>query len=261
MGGMCNEVSYWTTPWKLGAWILDVYTIFSVLNVPTLLTNNGECSKPRLGYDIPNDLIQLVGLNTSLVDAVLKGLLVVLVLHPIAAGLSFLTLFFSLFLASHGISIFTLILAIITALVTSVVLAADLALVIVAKNKVPSLTNNGFAVNWGNGVWMVLTSLVLTWLAVIFLSARACFCCGVRRWAAQQLNDFAFSLNWFPIRKDRRERYWWRWRQITILNFSRLGICIMTSNPSKLKSKYSSWRPECLGSLRAPSCLDLRILQ
>ena len=45
--------------------------------------------------------------------------------------------------------------ALLTALVSSVTLAADLALIIVAKSKVKDLTIAQFEVNFGNGVWMV----------------------------------------------------------------------------------------------------------
>jgi len=153
----------------------------SVLDEPTLFTNDGDCYGPRLGYVVPEDIISLTGYSTSVVDDVLKGLLVILVLHPIAAGLSFATLVSSLFLASHKLSILALVLAIITAIVTTVVFAVDLALVIVAKSQVSNLQGLEFAIQWGPAPWMGLAAAILTWLAVIALSARACYCFGVRR--------------------------------------------------------------------------------
>ncbi|KAF9012571.1 hypothetical protein BDQ17DRAFT_1344186 [Cyathus striatus] len=147
-----------------GVWGVCVNTISNTLIF---------CTKPRLGYDIPPFLVSLIGASQESVDVVEKALLVILILHPIAAGLSLATLFTSLFLASHGCSIFTLILAIVTAIVSTVVFGVDLAVVMVGRNK--------FKVNFGNGVWMILGGVVATWLAVVFLSARACYCCGVRR--------------------------------------------------------------------------------
>lgn len=85
----------------------------------------------------------------------LKGLEVLLVLHPVSAGLSFLTFVQAAFLGNHGVSICALIIALITALISSVTLAADLALVIVAKSKVKDITLAKFEVNFGNAVWMV----------------------------------------------------------------------------------------------------------
>jgi hypothetical protein len=123
----------------------------------------------------------LAGISPTLAQAVEKGLLVILVLHPIAGGLATLGFIWSLFLASHPAAIFSLFIAIVTAIVASVVFAIDLALVIVARNEISSLPAFHLAVDWGNAVWMVLVAVVMTWLAVISLSARVCYCCGVRR--------------------------------------------------------------------------------
>ena len=78
-----------------------------------------------------------------------------LVLHPIAAGLSFLTFIQAAFLGNHGVSICALIIALITALISSVTLAADIALVIVAKSKVKNISLAKLEVSFGNAVWMV----------------------------------------------------------------------------------------------------------
>ncbi|KAJ7670255.1 hypothetical protein B0H17DRAFT_204755 [Mycena rosella] len=152
----------------------------SVLNEPTFFSDTALCFGPQLGYVVPDDIITLLNINVTLVQFVLKGLLVVLVLHPIAAGLSLVTLVSSLFLASHSISILALVLSIVTALVSTAVFAVDLALVIIAKSQVKQITTVQFAIQWGNAPWMGLTAVILTWLAVIALSARACYCFGVR---------------------------------------------------------------------------------
>ena len=153
-------------------------SIFSVLDRPD---NFGECIGPQLGYTIPSDLIALTGLNPSIVDILLKALVVLLVLHPVAASLSFITFVNSLFLGSHTISIFALIFSVITSLVSTAVFGIDLALVLVAKSNVKAITVAHLEVAWGNAVWMVLTATILTWAAVFLLSARVCYCCGVRR--------------------------------------------------------------------------------
>lgn len=146
--------------------------------------NPGKCFGPKLGYTIPADIIDQAsraGISSSVVGILLHGLVVLLVLHPVAAGLSFLTFINSLFLGSHAVSIVALILSVITALVSTIVFAIDLALVLVAKSKVKSISVGNFEVNWGNAVWMVLAATILTWIAAILLSARACYCCGIRR--------------------------------------------------------------------------------
>lgn len=152
----------------------------SVLNVPTIFTNTGECTKPRLGYDVNESILELTG-QPQLIQAVLEGLTAVLILHPISAGLALLTLLPGLFLGSHPLSILALVLCIVTALVTTVSCAVDIALVAVAKNKIPSLTSGLFEVAFGNAPWITLAAVVLTWVAVVLLSAVVCECCGLRR--------------------------------------------------------------------------------
>ena len=121
------------------------------------------------------------GVSPETVTVIEDALIVVLVLHPVVAGLAFLSVISSLFLASHAFSIFTLILTIITALVASVSMAIDLALVLVARNRLSTLGTFSIAIEFGNGVWMIVTGVILTWIAVVLLSARACYCLGVRR--------------------------------------------------------------------------------
>ncbi|KAG6920033.1 hypothetical protein DXG01_010101 [Tephrocybe rancida] len=124
----------------------------SVLDQPTWLTNNGECFGPMLGYDIPQNLTDLAGVSPTIVQAVEHGLLFVLVLHPIAAGFSFLGFIASCFLASHGLAIFALVVTILAVIVGTVVLAIDLALVIIVRNKVIDEIPYNFEVLFGPGV-------------------------------------------------------------------------------------------------------------
>ncbi|KAE9400680.1 hypothetical protein BT96DRAFT_1018683 [Gymnopus androsaceus JB14] len=165
---------------RFGVWGVCAY---SQLNPPSVLHDDGLCYGPKLGYAnvIPTSLLSEIGLTQTEVDGVLEGLLGVLILHIIAAGFSFVSLFTSLFLASHGMTIFSLVLTIITALLSTIVFVVDAVIVGVAKSHIPTLTGNGLAVNVGNAVWLVLGALIASWLGIIFLSARACYCCGVRR--------------------------------------------------------------------------------
>jgi len=164
------------TELRFGVW---GFCASSALDPPTLFTNNGECFGPQLGYDIPASISALVGISSSETNAVLKALLIVLILHLVAAVLSLFTLVASLFLASHTVTIIALLFSVITALLNSVVFAIDIAIVIVVKDELP-LFDNGLAVGWGNAPWMTLVAVILTWTAVVVLSARACYCCGVR---------------------------------------------------------------------------------
>ncbi|KAF9560987.1 hypothetical protein CPC08DRAFT_707710 [Agrocybe pediades] len=159
------------------------FGVWGVCTGSSLEPLDGICYGPRLGYTVPSYVIKILDLNPDLVSIVEKALTTLLVLHPVACGLCLLSLLFSLFLASHAFSIFTLILAILTAIVSSTILGIDLALVIVAKSKLKDLANESIHldIDFGNAVWMIVAAVALSWLAVIALSARACYCLGVRR--------------------------------------------------------------------------------
>ncbi|KIM40351.1 hypothetical protein M413DRAFT_177783 [Hebeloma cylindrosporum] len=155
--------------------------------VQPTLTNAGECFGPKLGYDVPDYIANAIGLSPTLVAVVQKALLVVLVLHPIVAGLTLLNFIAALFLGSHIVAIFVLVFTILTSLVATLALGVDLGLVLAAKAELAKLQNVQFEIVFGNGVWMIVTAVVLCWLAVIALSARSCYCLGVRRSVSHSL--------------------------------------------------------------------------
>ena len=151
----------------------------------TSASNPATCLGPTLGYNISSFAnLSDAGVSPDIVNIIEVGLLVVLVLHPIVAGLALLSAGFSLFLASHAFSIVALIFTIITAIIATVSLAIDLALVLVARSRLPSLGTFSLEIDFGNGVWLILTAVILTWAGVILLSARACYCLGVRRYVS-----------------------------------------------------------------------------
>ncbi|KAH7909511.1 hypothetical protein BJ138DRAFT_1066885 [Hygrophoropsis aurantiaca] len=171
-----DPVSNAATELKFGIWgVCAISTLNSV-------TAQGACYGPKLGYTIPSSLLSLVGLSDQIASVVLNGLLVLLVLHLVAAGLSTVIFILSLFLHSHAVAITALVVAIITAIISTVMFAADVALVLVVRNNIDTLFSGAdFSVTFGDGVWMILVAMILTWAAVVVLSARACYCCGVRR--------------------------------------------------------------------------------
>ena len=66
---------------------------------------------------------------------------------------------------------------------STIVFAADLALVLVAKHKLSGLQHTvNVTVSFGNGVWIVLVSTFFTWVVMILLAARVCYCCGFGRY-------------------------------------------------------------------------------
>ncbi|KAH7928704.1 hypothetical protein BV22DRAFT_1030468 [Leucogyrophana mollusca] len=178
-----DPVSNAATELKFGVWgVCAISTLNSV-------TAEGACYGPQLGYTIPSSLLSLLGLSDELASVALNGLLVLLVLHLVTAGLSTIILILSLFLHSHAVAISALVVAIIASIISTVAFAADVALVLVVRNNIDSLFSGAdFSVQFGNGVWMILVAMILTWAAVVVLSARACYCCGVRR-PAKKVNS------------------------------------------------------------------------
>ena len=147
------------------------------------LQENVACIGPQLRYTIPESVVALAGFSPVVVDILQTGLLTVLILHPIAAAIVFVAAFFSLFLGSHGFAIFVLLLTILAAIASTIVLGVDFALVVTAKNQLAGLNGGSFGLEivFGNGVWLMLVGCAMVWLAVLLLSARVCYCCGVQR--------------------------------------------------------------------------------
>lgn len=167
------------TNFRFGVW---GFCASSALDAPTILTNNGECTKDQLGYTIPPDILSLSGYPPELSDAVVKTLTLLLVMHPISAGISLIALFLSLFLRSECMTILCLIATLISAVASSIVLAADLAIVLVAENKIKdALGPHVLDVTFGDAVWMIVAGVAMSWLGAILTSAIACRCCGIRR--------------------------------------------------------------------------------
>jgi len=153
---------------------------------------DGLCYGPSVGYQIPDSILNITG-YPALAKAVLKGVTALLILHPIVAALSFIGAVTSLFLSTHTMLIISLIFTIVNTFLSSIVLAADLAIVIVARNRVPGLTGGNFDIEWGDALWLVLVGVVLSWLGMILLCIPVCGCCGVsdvyNAWEAKQFRS------------------------------------------------------------------------
>jgi hypothetical protein len=150
------------------------------LDTPTAFNNDGQCSAPRLGYQIDNSILALTG-QTALVQVALKGLIVVLILHPICAGLCLISLLCAVVSWSHTFAICALVWTVAAAILATVSAAADLVLVRVAKAKIDDVMGLSFEILWGNAPWMSVVAVVLLWIVIVLQSATLCGCCGVSR--------------------------------------------------------------------------------
>lgn len=136
------------TDLRFGVW---GFCASSVLDLPTIFENNGRCTKPRLGYDVPEDLLDLTGYPDA-AGLVVKAFTVLFVLHPVCAIVAFACMFTSLFLSSKAMTIISLFLSTVSAILGSVVFATDLAIEIVARDKVaPVILDGNVMIGWGMG--------------------------------------------------------------------------------------------------------------
>ena len=143
-------------------------------------TRDGSCSRPRLGFELDNQILEILGLDDNL-DALNRVLTAALVLHPIACGITFIALVISLFMlrrGSNGLSarlpsFLTLGFGALAGILTTAVFLIDVIMVAILRSRVRDQTEGQVTAVWGNAVWMTLGATVATWLAICGA------CCGM----------------------------------------------------------------------------------
>ncbi|TGJ84935.1 hypothetical protein E0Z10_g3843 [Xylaria hypoxylon] len=140
------------------------------------LTSSGSktCSKSRIGYD-PVAVIERNVADSSFSDyahSTAKGLTKVMVLHPIATGLAFISFFLALgagivgsFLAALG--------AFITFIVVAVVVITDFVSFAIVKSAVNDSSDTVVA-SWGPAAWTTLVAGILCLFAAVILLFTCC---------------------------------------------------------------------------------------
>ncbi|KAH9177549.1 hypothetical protein EDB89DRAFT_2112071 [Lactarius sanguifluus] len=133
----------------------------------------GFCAT-RSGYTINPQTIAVVTDEEGLADLILKGLTASRCSRssPVTA---------SCCMYRKLPWIISLVLSVPTAITSTIVCAADLALIITARQRVKDHPTLNVSIDFGNGVWMVLVSALFTWIAMVLLAARVCRCCGFGR--------------------------------------------------------------------------------
>ncbi|KAL7942169.1 actin cortical patch SUR7/pH-response regulator pali [Trichoderma barbatum] len=139
---------------------------------------NDDCTKAHVGYDATAALGQANQLNFSKNDRDAARVLTrVMILHPIAAGLTFLA-----FLLCLGTSILgSLVASIFSALAfiaTVIAMACDFAGFQIIKHAVNTRGPANVEAHWGPAVWCILAAAALTLIATILVFIT---CCAGRR--------------------------------------------------------------------------------
>jgi len=142
--------------------------------------NTGMCTAPKLGYTVDDAVLQLTG-QAGLAKIALKALMGILVIHPVACGLAFISLIASLVTTWNpvrSLNVISLVAVILAAVSTTIVFVIDVILIPIARAKVEDATKGSLTVSFGNAAWMTLAAAVVLWFGVIGASAIACGCCG-----------------------------------------------------------------------------------
>jgi len=132
-----------------------------------------QCSKRHLGFTVSPELQKVLSTinEQDLVDVIQKALSVVLILHPIACGIAFLALVFSLLaLLRHHTRAWDLLatlVGVLAAFLTTVIFIIDIVFVLIAKSKLHQKTEGHASVSWGNAVWLTLVAAICAWIACV----------------------------------------------------------------------------------------------
>jgi hypothetical protein len=132
-------------------------------------TQAGRCSPKKLGYTFDSTLLDVTGLD-DLGNVIVHGLTLVLILHPIACVLTFITFLVSLHAVArvHRVTSFiTTGIGIFAAILTTIVFLIDVILVAVARSRIRNASDGAITITWGNAVWMTLGATIALWAACV----------------------------------------------------------------------------------------------
>ncbi|CAF3563936.1 hypothetical protein SNK03_003514 [Fusarium graminearum] len=145
-----------------------------------------RCSSAHIGYD-PTDALQ--GLDLSEIGAgTAKAMTYVMVLHPIGAGLCFISFLLALGAGIFG-SLMSTLVSIAAFLVTIIALACDFAGFSIIRRRINRDT--AATASWSVGIWLVLAAAILCLIGTIAVFITCCS--GRRRKNREQKKMAAYS--------------------------------------------------------------------
>ncbi|EHK26718.1 uncharacterized protein TRIVIDRAFT_86324 [Trichoderma virens Gv29-8] len=141
-----------------------------------IINSNGkdDCTSAHVGYDATGAITRVTQLTFSNNDRDAARVLTrVLILHPIAAGLTFLAFLLCLgtsFLGSFVASLFSAL----AFIATVIAMACDFAGFEIIKHAVNTRGPNNIDARWGPAVWCILAAAALTLVATILVFVTCC---------------------------------------------------------------------------------------
>jgi len=133
-----------------------------------------------LGFNVPTEYFNIIGAADVLGAALVNGLEILWLMHPLATGLIFAVIFLTPWLHIRDVTIATFLLASIGAGAATFAFAADIAYVVVAQIRVHHLSQGQFKVLYGPATWMQFVGWLLVWFATILVFGNCFF--GVRKY-------------------------------------------------------------------------------
>ncbi|KZP25812.1 hypothetical protein FIBSPDRAFT_367992 [Athelia psychrophila] len=113
----------------------------------TQLLGDAACTVPSLGYAVPSPYFNAIGADDNLVGALVDGLQILWLMHPLSTGLVFACIFLTPFLHIRDVTIATFLLGVIGAGAATFAFAADVAFVVVAKIRVHEMSQGAYKVS------------------------------------------------------------------------------------------------------------------
>ncbi|OAA46081.1 Actin cortical patch SUR7/pH-response regulator PalI [Metarhizium rileyi] len=164
------------------------------------IDDSDECTRSKIGYDPAYLMRRLDGSDFGDASAsTAKGLTRVMVLHPIAAGLSFIAFLLCIFTGTVGAFLAALV-SMITFIITLVAMVCDFVAFSIIKHDV---NKNGVSkAKWGPGIWLILVSAIFTLFgaAIVFFTC----CCARKKKSSERQKESLHE----PTAAKTRRRFW-----------------------------------------------------
>jgi len=156
----------------------------------------GVCTAPHVGYDIDPTIVSIIGLSPYLYNVISKALTSFLIVHPLVACMTFISMVPGFMPFWNPLRVSSLALNVVSAVLSTLVAGVDLAMGIVAQQKLATaLAEEGgvlstlglqFYIAFGVAPFMGVAAVLVLWAAVIVGSILLCDCCfGRIKWSFQ----------------------------------------------------------------------------
>ncbi|CAE6415979.1 unnamed protein product [Rhizoctonia solani] len=154
---------------KIGVWGYCASELKVSIVWIKLLSQHNYCTPVQLGYKLNDRLLKILKIYQHR-GKILRGMIIVIGLHPIACGLAFLAFLFTLVLSCRPrrlTSVMALVFSALAAIAATLVLLIDVSIITIAERKVREATHGNLEVMGGSAPLLILGSMVALWASVV----------------------------------------------------------------------------------------------